>query len=111
MIRPARHLPGANEDDVARVQLEVLLLQAILQVLLADPVAWRQDLDALHASDIEQHPSCKDRRVLLRPALGPGAVAEILFGAELVEDLSVVPKMVESIDMGPAMRIHRDTVA
>jgi hypothetical protein len=49
MIGPTCHLPGADEDNIARFQLEVLLLQAILQVLLADPVAWRQDVGALPA--------------------------------------------------------------
>jgi len=89
------------DGSIAGLEFEVLPLKTGLDIVLANGVAWRQHLDAMHGGNIQQHAARENRRVLLRAAFFPHPAAEMFFIAEAVEDLSAIAKMVERVDMVP----------
>jgi hypothetical protein len=86
-VRPTLHLTCMDQDDIAWLELDALLLHAVLNVLLPDRVTRREDVNAMKRRDVEQHAAREDRGMFLRAAAIPAAAAEMVGGAELLKIL------------------------
>src|SRR6266540_713881 len=55
LLEAALHLPGAHDHEVAAPDLDVLVLGALVELIVADAFAVLEPVDAAEAGDVEQH--------------------------------------------------------
>ena len=111
LIGPEGHEPGSGQDDIARSQRRTLFFQRLLQVRHRDGIGGWQLGHVLRLRHIDEHPSGNDRRILVRAGLGPSPNAKSVVGADLIPDLPVQPEVIEGINVGAGVGIHRDAIA
>src|SRR5262249_40004585 len=75
---------GVDDDGIARLDAEVLLLQRALQVVGRDLVAVAEYLDALEARDVDQHAAGDEGRYVLHAEFREPAARGDVLGLEAV---------------------------
>src|SRR5262245_60630185 len=61
-LAPVAQRPGADQYDIARLELRLLLLQSLFEVGGRDLIIARQRVEALRPGDVYQHAPRDDRR-------------------------------------------------
>jgi hypothetical protein len=64
----------------------------------------------MQGGDVEHDAARDDRRMFVGPCLAPGATSKMIVDGEAVEDLAVIAKVVEGIDVRSRMGVHRDGI-
>ena len=60
----------------------------------------------MHRRDVQENATGNNRWVLLGATYVPSPAANMLSRFEMIEYLTIVPKMAERIDVRTAMRVH-----
>src|SRR5262245_33920173 len=107
-IRPGPHTSGPQHHDVTGPKLGLLVLQTALEIVRADPMAGWQHVDTMEPGHIEQYAAGDHGRMLIHSVYIPVPAPEMICRGSVVENLAVVAKVIQSIDVGAAVRVHRD---
>ena len=100
-----------ESDNVSEPELGVLVPETVINLFRTDPEARGQLVEIIKCGNIQEYTTRDYGRMLLRSADIPGPTADMLVRLEVIENLAVVPEVVQGIDVGTAMRVHRDCIA
>src|ERR1700730_968968 len=105
-LEAALHLTGAEDDEIAAANLDVLRLGALVEIVVGYSVAVLEMRDALEAGDVEQHAAPDHPALGVLDAELAQAVAIDQAGVEAVVHLVFIEDVAERVPMGGALYRH-----